>query len=75
MPNNFVEMVTKIMEEEGVSQAELARRLNVSRSAVNQFFQGEFLPSVTTMEKYLEALGHKLVMETEPVVTTRRQRA
>jgi transcriptional regulator with XRE-family HTH domain len=42
------------------SQSELARRLNVRRSAVNQVFNGDGNLRITTIAEYLHEMGYEL---------------
>lgn len=58
---DLVNEVARAMAEAGVTQAELARRLGISRSAVGQFFHTTN-PTLDTAEKYLTALGYDLVV-------------
>ncbi|MFK0192442.1 helix-turn-helix domain-containing protein [Kitasatospora sp. NPDC090308] len=48
------------LAETGVTQAELARRLDIRRSAVNQTFNGDGNVRVSTLAEYLHALGWEL---------------
>jgi transcriptional regulator with XRE-family HTH domain len=50
------------MESSGISQAELARRLGRSRSAVSQVLTGDGNLRVETLAEYLEAMGCELVV-------------
>ncbi|WP_157891958.1 helix-turn-helix domain-containing protein [Frankia alni] len=44
----------------GINQADLARRLGVRRSAVNQVFKGDGNVRISTVAQYLHALGFEL---------------
>ena len=50
------------MESSGISQAELARRLGRSRSAVSQVLTGDGNLRIETLAEYLEAMGCELVV-------------
>lgn len=49
--------VKRLMEEQGVSQAELARRLKTHEMAVSRLVRGTNEPSVTFLANVSEALG------------------
>ncbi len=55
------------MESSGISQAELARRLGRSRSAVNQVLTGDGNLRIETLAEYLEAMGCELVVSVRVV--------
>ncbi len=55
------------MDASGISQAELARRLGRSRSAVSQVRTGDGNLSVETLAEYLEAMGCELVVSVRVV--------
>ena len=44
----------------GLSQAEVARRMGTSQSAVARLESGERLPAMRSLEKYAKAIGYKL---------------
>jgi transcriptional regulator with XRE-family HTH domain len=56
-------LVRSAMDAEGVSQAELARRVGDSRSNVNHLLRGRRRPSLAKLAGILEALGYDLVIE------------
>ncbi|HDQ99126.1 MAG TPA: XRE family transcriptional regulator [candidate division WOR-3 bacterium] len=56
----FGEDVGRLMEERGINQAELARRLGVSRAYVTRLFHGTFNPTVETLAKVALALGARV---------------
>jgi transcriptional regulator with XRE-family HTH domain len=47
-----------LMAEEGISKNELARRLDVSKVNVRQFFRADWNPKVETLVRISEAIGH-----------------
>ena len=53
---DFVEEVERIMEENGITRAELARRLDSSPAYVTQMFRGMFNPTLLTLAKVALAL-------------------
>jgi transcriptional regulator with XRE-family HTH domain len=50
----------KSLEESGLTQTELAKKLGVRRSAVNQVFRGDGNVRINTLAEYLHALGFEL---------------
>lgn len=52
-----------LRETAGVSIAEMARRLGVSRQAVYQMESGRVSPTERTVRRYAEALGAKASLE------------
>jgi ribosome-binding protein aMBF1 (putative translation factor) len=50
----------------GLSQAELAERMNTSQSAIARLESGRFRPSTRTLEKLAAATGSKLRIVLEP---------
>lgn len=58
--------IRKYVEEQGLSQAELAEQLNCSRSYVNKLLKGEENLTSATMEKLAEALGLELSVNVQP---------
>jgi len=52
-----IEWLRKYMEEEGISQGELARRSGFSHQRVNNWFQGVSDPSWENLETLAAALG------------------
>jgi len=53
----FTNDVARVMDEKGVSQSELARRLGVSRARVSQLMQHKSSPTLRTMVEVATALG------------------
>jgi ribosome-binding protein aMBF1 (putative translation factor) len=51
----------------GLSQTELAARMNTSQSAIARLESGRFRPSTRTLEKLAAATGSKLRISLEPV--------
>lgn len=47
----------KILDEKGMSQAELARLTDIPKSAITQYVKGMFLPKMPNMSKIAAALG------------------
>ncbi len=60
MPTRLHEDLRRIRVESGVSVAELARRAETSRAAIHAYETGARDPSVSTAERILACLGHKI---------------
>ncbi len=57
------EQVYVAMEEKGISEAELSRRLGVSRAYVNKILQGSANLTIESLVKIGRALGCELIIE------------
>ncbi len=55
-----VELIAETLQEEKVSQRELAQRLGKSESAVSQVLGGDRNLTLNTLAEYLDALDHRL---------------
>ena len=51
------ERIRRIREDQGLSQEDLANRMDTSQSAVSQLEKGDRNPSYRTLRKLAEALG------------------
>jgi transcriptional regulator with XRE-family HTH domain len=58
-----------------LSQAELARRMGTTQSAVARLESGRRLPSLTTLARYAEATGARAQVRLVPVAKPRRRTA
>jgi transcriptional regulator with XRE-family HTH domain len=58
----FTNGVARVMDEQGVSQSELARRLGVSRARVSQLMQHTSSPTLRTMIEVATALGCEIIL-------------
>lgn len=63
---DFVEEIERMMEEQGVTRAELARRLYASPAYVTQLFRGMFNPTLLTLAKVADALGARVSLHLHP---------
>lgn len=59
--------IRKIRKREGVSQVELADRLNVSRQVISRLENGKHNPSYKKINRVLNALGYKPNLEVLPL--------
>ena len=59
--------VAKARARAGLSQAELAKRMRTTQSAVARLESGRGLPSTRTLGRFAKATGHRLKISFEPV--------
>ena len=64
-------MITRVRRECGYSQAELARRSGIPRTAINAYEQGRRVPTSTTLVRLVEACAHTLVATPRPQIDLR----
>ena len=64
--DRFVARIAIAMDEQGVSQAELARRLGVSRQHISAFMTDPGNPTLQTIVRMAHALGLTVNIELEP---------
>ena len=55
----FIENVTQLMNERGISQAELSRLSGLPRSSISQYLSGRNKPRNKALDAIAEALGVK----------------
>ena len=60
---DFVEEVERMMEDRGVSRAELARRLDASPAYVTQMFKALFNPTLLTLAKIAMAFDARVELK------------
>jgi len=63
---DFVQEVERLMQERGISRAELARRLGASPAYVTQMLKALFNPTLLTLAKVALALGARVKLELVP---------
>ncbi|MCX5352004.1 helix-turn-helix domain-containing protein [Streptomyces mirabilis] len=61
------------LQESGLTQTELARRLGIRKSAVNQVLHGDGNMRISTLAEYLHALGFEVTLEKVEAGEPRRQ--
>jgi transcriptional regulator with XRE-family HTH domain len=59
--------VAKARQRAGLSQAQLAKRMKTTQSAVARLESGRGRPSTRTLERFAKATGHRLNISFEPV--------
>ncbi len=61
----FVKVVEKLMEDEGISKAQLADVLSTSKSYITQLFSGNKLLNIKTLVKLQRVLGFNFKISSE----------
>jgi transcriptional regulator with XRE-family HTH domain len=59
--------VAKARGRAGLSQAELARRMNTTQSTIARLESGRGRPSTRTLDRFAKATGHRVKISFEPV--------
>ena len=59
--------VAKARAHSGLSQAELANRMNTTQRTIARLESGRGLPSTRTLDRFAKATGHRLKISFEPV--------
>jgi transcriptional regulator with XRE-family HTH domain len=59
--------VAKARARAGLSQAQLAKRMKTTQSAVARLESGRGMPSTRTLGRFAKATGHRLKISFEPV--------
>ena len=67
------ELISRLMESESVSKAELAKRLNRSRAYVTQVLSGSRNMTMHTFADFAFALGHRVELTEAPLRVGKRQ--
>ena len=65
----LVSQIIKAHVEAGLTQEQLAKRMNTSQAVVARFESGRALPSMRTLDKFAKATGHRLKISFEPEPT------
>jgi transcriptional regulator with XRE-family HTH domain len=60
------EIIAKLMSEQNLSKADLARRLNKSRAWVTQLLSGKANMTVRTLAEVMYALGAEVKLRAQP---------
>jgi transcriptional regulator with XRE-family HTH domain len=66
--------VAKARLRSGLSQAELAKRMNTTQSTIARLESGRGKPSTRTLSRFAKATGHRLKISFEPVKGKKRGR-
>jgi ribosome-binding protein aMBF1 (putative translation factor) len=62
----LVAEVIKARAKSGLTQEQLAKRMNTSQAVVARLESGRTLPSTRTLKRFAEATGHRLKISFEP---------
>lgn len=63
----LIAMLAKARERTGLSQAQLAKRMKTTQSAIARLESGRGKPSTRTLARFAKATGHKLKISLDPV--------
>lgn len=63
----LIEAVAKARLRAGLSQAQLAKRMKTTQSAIARLESGRGQPSTRTLSRFAAATGHKLKISFEPM--------
>lgn len=55
--NEVVKQLKRIAEQQGISQANLARRMKVTETSISRWFNGTRTPTIDNIEKMADALN------------------
>lgn len=55
--NKFSERLTEVLKEKGISQSQLAKKINMSQSIVNNYCRGKHEPPFDTLILICKVLG------------------
>ena len=67
--------VAKARGRAGLSQAELARRMNTTQSTIARLESGRGKPSTRTLDRFAKATGHRVKISFEPVKGNRSMKS
>jgi len=63
----LVSAIIKTRSNAGLTQEQLAEKMNTSQAAIARLESGRAMPSTRTLEKFAEATGTRLKISFEPV--------
>lgn len=66
------ELLTEMRQGRGLTQAELARRSGIPRTAINAYEGGHRVPTATTLMRLVEACGSRLAPVPHPTLDLQR---
>ncbi|MGE3987557.1 helix-turn-helix domain-containing protein [Pseudorhodoplanes sp.] len=67
--------LAKARARAGLSQAQLAKRMKTTQSAIARLESGRGRPSTTTLSRFAKATGHRLKISFEPVRGGKKRKA
>lgn len=71
---DVTERICELMQEQKISQADLARKLGHSRSAVSQALDGSTNMTLGKVAEFFNALGHEASISSRPYAVVGRPR-
>lgn len=69
-------LITAIMHARsraGLTQAQLAKRMKTTQTAIARLESGRVKPSTRTLERVAKATGHRLIIDFEPIKSQKTQ--
>ena len=73
--DEFRTLVREKLAEQKISQAELARRLDVTPAMVTRYLTGQVAPGADLLERFFVALGYRPHLSLEPIDQKKKSRA
>jgi transcriptional regulator with XRE-family HTH domain len=70
----LIAAIAKARLRAGLSQAQLAKRMKTTQSAIARLESGRGRPSTTTLSRFAKATGHKLKISFEPMSVGKKRR-
>jgi transcriptional regulator with XRE-family HTH domain len=70
----FISAVMRARSRAGLTQAQLAKRMKTTQTAIARLESGRVKPSTRTLERLAKATGHRLVIDFEPIRSRKTQR-
>ncbi|QDK81569.1 helix-turn-helix transcriptional regulator [Spirosoma sp. KCTC 42546] len=64
-PKELGKMIRILRKKQGITQEELAKRLGLARATIGYYEVGRNNFTVETLERVIDALGHKLNIQIE----------
>jgi transcriptional regulator with XRE-family HTH domain len=58
----------------GLTQAQVAKRMKTTQTAIARLESGRVKPSTRTLERFARATGHRLVIDFKPIKAGRESR-
>jgi transcriptional regulator with XRE-family HTH domain len=71
----LIATLAKARQRAGLSQAQLAKRMKTTQSAIARLESGRGRPSTTTLSRFAQATGHRLKISLEPVRAGKKRKA
>ncbi|WP_197441350.1 helix-turn-helix domain-containing protein [Thalassoglobus neptunius] len=69
LQENFRQLIKSELARQGISQAELARRMGIAPPVVNKYLMGKTCPGLDVVEKFLVALNLPLEIHADEKVS------